>query len=158
MIVLHVEDNEVTRSALERKLDVRDHQLAGHAYRATGVVEAARRIIHADEVRVLVLDLGLDNEWSNQHHLATELGKALNDPTWVPPKGFAAYELALQARQQSVPAVAVLTNYADQLGKPADEVLEGLRRVMQVHAAFTKDERGLQQCADWVREQVGSTT
>ncbi len=155
MIVLHVENNEVTRSQLERTLKVVDHQLAGYAYQATGMVEAAKKMIHAGEVRVLVLDLGLDNQWANQHHLSSELANALKDPNWTAPKGFAAYELALEARQRRVPAVAVLTNYADQLGPPAQEVLDGLKKIFHADAAFTKDECGLQQCVNWVRGKIG---
>ena len=152
MTVLHVEDQAITREALKQLLHATEGRLGDHDYVATGIPAAARRQLRNAEVKVLILDLNLDNDWARTNSLARLLKAAVQNPAgWQPPGGFQAYEIALLAKQRHVP-FAVMTNYADQLGVELDRALEGLKGAFQADAAFTKDDAGLEACARWVRE------
>jgi len=154
MVVLHLENNEITQVQLSDLLGVKDKKLNGHDYVPTQVVVAAEDDLRHNRVVALVLDLGLDNPWDNAHKLAEELKHAVAAPAaWTPPVGLKAYQVATLARGHRVP-FAILTNYANLLGLPADECLKRLTQAFGADAAFGKDGAGLKQCADWVRRTI----
>jgi hypothetical protein len=154
MVVLYVDDNETWRNNVRTALGVSDdNQVAGSRYVGTGSFEAAKTFLSRNEVQVLILDLGLNVKKDNQEKLGTELKKAVTDPDWKAPHGMEAYQLALLARRHRA-AVAVLTNYATQLGMELGTVLAGLARAFAAKAAFPKGEQGLKDCATWVHQQL----
>jgi hypothetical protein len=155
MIVLHLEDRDVTRGALKRLLGVADGKLKDYEYMGTGIPAAAKQRLRSDEVKCLALDLNLDNEWATDVQLTEVLKQAIQRPDdWQPPAGFQAYEVTMLAKRHRVP-FAVMTNYADQLGLNTDKALDGLKATFQADAAFTKDEAGLKACAKWIHETLG---
>ena len=152
MIVLHVEDLAITRKALKRLLRESEGRVGDHEYVATGIPAAAKQRLRNNEVKVMILDLNLDNDWAKANRLPSLLKEAVQNPAgWRPPSGFQAYEIALLAKQHQVP-FAIMTNYADQLGVEVSQALQGLTKAFQANIAFTKDEAGLEACAGWVRD------
>lgn len=155
MSVIHVENQEITREALARLLGVKDGRMDDHPYISTGIVNAAKQQFRSGQVRVLVLDLGLNAAWDNPHmrlvlrHLA--LGEAIPDPSLS--TACESHALALLAHQHHA-RCALLTNYADYTGGDPPLTHDKLAAAFHAEAVFSKDERGLQECAQWVKAAV----
>ncbi len=156
MYVVHVEHNELIRTQLARLLNVQGGTLGGFQYRETDVAGDARRLLQADAVEALVLDLGLNPAWDNKHLPAVLRHLALGED---PPPGVRAadcvsHALALLAHRHHVPC-AVLTHYADFTGGDPPLTEDKLREAFHLQAIFHKDGKGISACAAWVRQVLG---
>lgn len=169
MIVLHVENQELTRVALANALGVQDDRLRHlsrtYDYVSTAMVHEARKQIQvADSVKVLVLDIGLDPGWDSRHMMRVllELLRRMEGepPRAGEPESCAAVELAHVAKVQGV-SCALLTNYADYVGNPIGEgkdqrelKKEHLPQIFRAGAMFLKNASGFADCAEWVRGKL----
>jgi hypothetical protein len=158
MIVLHVEDHPYWRDALARNVGVKNGQVSGYGYIATDLVaEAERKLREEDlQVQVLILDLRLNPKLENKT-MERVLRSWARDPEALDPQTaqqFAAYRLAEQANARGVRCV-LFTNFADELNVEKDLTAERLCEAFGAAAIFRKDEAGIQECATWVRQELG---
>ena len=154
MIILHVEDNGITRESLAHLLGVRNGRIDGHEYVSTGIVAAAEERLSRGTVRALVLDIGLNVRWDNANiHRALRNLVAAPEPRLAGDPGLLSYRLALRARDLKVPC-ALLSNWPDYLKDEDGLTLEALRDTFHAEAVFRKDEAGMSACAAWVRHAL----
>lgn len=165
MVVMHVENQDITRKALADSLGVKDDhfQWKGqmHKLLSTALVEHARDALKkAGQVDILVLDIGLDVGWDNLHMLDTLGHLATGTPRESGPTSCLAHELAVLGRKCKVNC-ALLTNYADYVGKPiaqgdAKKMLtrEDLLRIFMADAIFRKSDTGVPDCATWIKGKL----
>jgi hypothetical protein len=155
MLVIHVEDNEITRASLANLAGVTAGRIGGHQYIATGIAAAVEERLIEGTVRALVLDLGLDAGWDNRNMLRMLRGliRATRRPDPRERRTLAAHRLALLARDHEVPC-ALLTNWLDYFQEGDELTTEVLRDVSSAEAVFRKDESGMSACAAWVRDHL----
>lgn len=155
MYVIHLEANQLIRLQLSRLLGVRESRLGPYSYLETDVPSDVRRLLHANQVEVLVLDLALNPAWDNRYllwilrHLA--VGEEL--PPGVRLGDCVAHALCVLAFQHHVPT-ALLTNYLEYTGGDLRITEERIREVFHVRGVFPKTGRGIDQCAHWVLQTL----
>lgn len=151
MYVIHLEQNELIRLQLARLLGVQAGGLGPYQYLETDAPTDVRRMIHSNQVQVLILDVALNPAWDNKHllpmlrHLV--LGEAL--PVGVRLAECPAHGLCLLAFQHHIPT-AILTNYMDYTGGDSHINEEKLAEVFRVKGVFHKNGRGMSQCVHWI--------
>jgi hypothetical protein len=156
MLVIHVDDNGITRASLANLAGVKAGRIGGHEYIATGIAAAAEERLIEGTVRALVLDLGLDAGWDNRNMLRMLRRLILAPARPDPQEGRTptAHRLALLARDHEVPC-ALLTNWLDYFQEGDELTMEALRGAFYAEAVFRKDECGISACAVWLRDHVG---
>src|SRR5262249_35054899 len=156
MLVIHVENCEITRASLANLAGVAAGRIGGHEYIATGLAAAAEERLNERTVGALVLDLGLDSGWDNRNMLRMlrRLILAPGPPDPSEGRTLAAHRLARIARDHGVPC-ALLTNWLDYFQDGDELTMEALRGAFFAEAAFRKDETGISACAVWLRDHLG---
>lgn len=155
MYVVHLEQNPVIRQQLARLVGVEGGRLGIYQYLDTDVAWDVRRLLHANQVHLLVLDLALNPAWDNRHLLSVlrhlVIGEEL--PPGVRLADCTAHALCLLAFQHQVPC-ALLTNYLQYTGGDLRISQERIREVFHVRGVFPKSGEGIEQCARWVRQTL----
>lgn len=155
MIIMHVEDRDVTRGALADGLSVQDGRLGQYEYLSTGMVAAAKAKLRSGNVKLLILDLGLNTPWDNKNMIRVLRYLALDEEPEHPnaPRTCDAHAIATIAHQHQT-QVVVLTNYLDYLGGNPPLSADKLRDVFHAQAIFNKDADSIVECARWVRKEL----
>ncbi len=155
MYVVHLELNPVIRLQLARLVGVSGGRLGEYRYLDTDQAADVRRLLHANQVALLVLDLALNPAWDNRHLLSVlrhlVVGEEL--PAGVRLADCTAHGLCVLAFQHQVPC-ALLTNYMQYTGGDFRISQQRIREVFHVRGVFAKTGGGIEQCADWIRQTL----
>jgi hypothetical protein len=152
MYVVHLEQNPVIRMQLARLVGVTEGRLGGYAYLETEEPTDVRRLLHANQVQLLVLDLALNPAWDNRHLLSVLRHLVVGEPL---PAGVRladclSHGICVLAFQHQVPC-ALLTNYLQYTAGDLRISQERIREVFHVRGVFPKTGQGIEQCAQWMR-------
>ncbi|HOM19010.1 MAG TPA: hypothetical protein PLQ00_16885 [Thermoguttaceae bacterium] len=155
MYVVHLEHNQLIRARLAGLLGAAEGRLGPYQYLDTDVPADVRRLIHANQVQLVILDAALNPAWDNRHLLSVlrhlVVGEEL--PPGVRLADCTAHAVCVLAFQHHVPC-ALLTSYLDYTGGDLRISEEKIREVFHVKGVFPKTGGGMERCAHWVRETL----
>jgi|GEM_PF-2172836 len=152
MYVVHLEQNPVIRMQLARLVGVADRRLGVYPYLETDEPTDVRRLLHANQVQLLVLDLALNPAWDNRHLLPVLRHLVVGEPL---PAGVRladclSHGICVLAFHHQVPC-ALLTNYLQYTSGDLRISEERIREVFHVRGVFPKTGEGIERCAQWMR-------